>query len=98
MVLTMQGMKPSHLVVSDVNLNQYDHFVEINPVLLQPGSEYGKVWTINPRLPNFLAFDVKTGILSQKSDVSRFSGTFEVTFTNHYGSTNATFKITASII
>ena len=95
-VLSMQGMKPSHLTYQDFILNSYYKTAASYPKLDQPGSDYGKKWSITPALPDFLEFDTQTGTISQKGPVVNFTGNFTVTVTNHYGSAKATFMVKAT--
>ena len=95
-VLSMQGMKPARLTMQDFKLTQYNHNAQAFPRLLQPGSDYDKKWIVTPNLPDFLEINGKTGTISQKSDTVNFNGSFTLTVTNHYGSTDTTFKIEAT--
>ena len=93
-VLTMQGMKPSHLMMKNIQLDQYSYLTKSYPTLRSPGSEFGKTWILIPKLPSFLLFDNKTGVISLTTTAPVYSKTtFELTVSNHYGSTSATFTI-----
>ena len=45
-VLSMQGMKPSHLRMKYINMDQYNVSFKAYPTLLEPGSGYGKKWIL----------------------------------------------------
>ena len=96
--LQMQPMKPEVLTFPDVTFSTYDKDRRFYPYLLQPGSQSGRTWSVNPSLPDWLQLDVDKGTISQKSGVAPPEYAvheFTIKVTNDYGEAETKFKVQA---
>lgn len=99
--IALKGMKPDGLsynetVVNTITLQTNYLGYVFYPYVGQVGSDTDKTWSISPELPSFLAFDTKTGAISQVAGVAppvTAAASYVVTLANQYGSVSVTVTI-----
>jgi hypothetical protein len=64
--IKLEGMAPAKLRMDNIHLTNHNKNRSFYPYVAQSGSTSGRVFTISPRLPDWLEFDTKSGIISQK--------------------------------
>ena len=99
--LSMEPMKPAHLIFHNINLYTLDKDRVFYPDLGQVGSISNQHWSVTPSLPDFMMFDNTKGTVSQRKGQAPpvySSHSFTIQVTNDYGSANAEFTIAVSSI